>query len=955
MNENKSIAPLWLELKTDYIDANFDRFVKYLEENKTSSNDTFYEETLNLLHNRVEKLIREVSAKPLYEIDSVLQDTTGNYKEKISFYVKLLGIFLLSSACRSASERRVAFTYQQIFLTFLCSAPRVLTVAKYALQTLLCGEVSVVGYSWNELMSDSPDLLSERILKQSLLRPQTDSSCVREDIGTALMENGRLGLYNCGMPDIKKQKFSVSLSVADGSVEVFSLSADKLKKSLQGDIDAILSFTNSFLENCNKIEPVQKKLLKYDATDKQPILVRITQKTYSTIFVETTDPTYEKIKGVLRMNSTFNYTYNDCLKYLNEGRDIYVRLGGISRDGVGMFDMSADFKAYVMEDLVRCGEETLAKALRVHNGTTMWMTENGYIVYTQNSAYDPGSFALLQVDSMNPNGYVYASYLESSGESFDEDSVRKEVVSWYTFDPRQPEKGKEDANNPETICLSELASAAIILYILQRKIPIPSDRYQMLCVIGILCKMVGNGPSLDFVDFVSQYLRCCLYFVQGNYDKMFSLTSAEEISELPIVERSKSIVEILRHYEKMGDTQIFEETIGGEDEMLSKIATLVQSCNHIRGVLSESNLNVIKREITKMLSIEDDSETELDEENGFYYGNEDMSKEFKTSFVYPPDNGMQPAPTIQRDNVFKAVCGFLNSTLGGTVYLGVNDMGYVYGVQQDMEYLKKHTMDQYTRYIQDEAKKVFGLDVLSLIEILPQNEDRVVALQVKPCDYKIVRLNGKAYLRINAETREMDEEMQARILSKKMRFNKDVAKSEFAISTAIEGKRKAILHGYSSNNSGDCRDRRVEPFAFARNYRHIWCYDLEDSKNKLFSISRIGNVELLDEKWTCEREHKEQKVDIFNMIGTEPVHIVLHLDTMAKNLLVEEFVGSAKELVDLKNGEWQLETDVYSMAGIGRFYIGLAEHIRIIQGDALKQYAKEYVERIASTDPHASI
>ena len=31
--------------------------------------------------------------------------------------------------------------------------------------------------------------------------------------------------------------------------------------------------------------------------------------------------------------------------------------------------------------------------------------------------------------------------------------------------------------------------------------------------------------------------------------------------------------------------------------------------------------------------------------------------------------------------------------------------------------------------------------------------------------------------------------------------------------------------------------------------------------------------------------------------------------------------------------------------GIGRFYIGLAEHIRILEGDELKKYASEYAKK----------
>ena len=263
-----------------------------------------------------------------------------------------------------------------------------------------------------------------------------------------------------------------------------------------------------------------------------------------------------------------------------------------------------------------------------------------------------------------------------------------------------------------------------------------------------------------------------------------------------------------------------------------------------------------------------------------------------------------------------------------------------------MDYLKKNTIDEYMRHIQDEAKKAFGLDILNYITINSLYDETVVSLQVKPCEYKIVTLDSVAYIRINAETRVMDEETKINTLSRKISFDKESAQTKYQLSKAIENERKVILYGYCSSHGCDCRNRKVEPFAFARGYKHVWCYDLDDKRNKLFSTSRIGNVEILEEKWTHKSEQKELNVDLFNMIGTNPIHIVLQLDIMAKNLLVEEFSVTDNDLYPIDNDHWQLDTDVYSMEGICRFYIGLAEHIQIIDGEELKKYAKNYVERI---------
>ena len=74
--------------------------------------------------------------------------------------------------------------------------------------------------------------------------------------------------------------------------------------------------------------------------------------------------------------------------------------------------------------------------------------------------------------------------------------------------------------------------------------------------------------------------------------------------------------------------------------------------------------------------------------------------------------------------------------------------------------------------------------------------------------------------------------------------------------------------------------------------------------------------------------------------------ISLQLDLMAKNLLVEEY-PKAKEFITGQKGDenvWFFTTDICKIEGIGRFYIGLANHILILEGDALKEYAKEYAK-----------
>ena len=71
--------------------------------------------------------------------------------------------------------------------------------------------------------------------------------------------------------------------------------------------------------------------------------------------------------------------------------------------------------------------------------------------------------------------------------------------------------------------------------------------------------------------------------------------------------------------------------------------------------------------------------------------------------------------------------------------------------------------------------------------------------------------------------------------------------------------------------------------------------------------------------------------------------IKLQLSLMAKNLLVEGYPDARKDLIPTANDDvWILETNVYQIEGIGRFYMGLAGEIQIIDAPKLKEYAQKY-------------
>ena len=161
---------------------------------------------------------------------------------------------------------------------------------------------------------------------------------------------------------------------------------------------------------------------------------------------------------------------------------------------------------------------------------------------------------------------------------------------------------------------------------------------------------------------------------------------------------------------------------------------------------------------------------------------------------------------------------------------------------------------------------------------------------------------------------------------------------------AIRKKRKVILKAYESSHSQEISDRFIEPFEFTTNCIDIWGYDIEKQENRVFKISRIGAVTLLADNWANEQKHQKSKTDCFRISSFEQTPVKLELSLMAKNLLIEEYPMAEQDLRK-EDGKWVLETMVSGMEGVGRFVMGLATEVKIIDSPELENYIREFIEK----------
>ena len=200
------------------------------------------------------------------------------------------------------------------------------------------------------------------------------------------------------------------------------------------------------------------------------------------------------------------------------------------------------------------------------------------------------------------------------------------------------------------------------------------------------------------------------------------------------------------------------------------------------------------------------------------------------------------------------------------------------------------------------------------------------------------------------------------------------AKKVQTLVEAIRDKKVVRLVDYSSSYSGKTADHLVEPYEMTSNYAGVWAYDLTDGKNKRFIVLRMGDVEKTLDSWTMAHAHRSLPMDVFRFHGEKEYHVVLRLNTLAKNLLVEEYPLAEKNLYaqnglmeadmvvcqeilelpphDMEDEEeefWIWDGMVRGLDGVGRFVMGLEGNVEVMEGDELIAYLKRHADHINST------
>lgn len=151
-----------------------------------------------------------------------------------------------------------------------------------------------------------------------------------------------------------------------------------------------------------------------------------------------------------------------------------------------------------------------------------------------------------------------------------------------------------------------------------------------------------------------------------------------------------------------------------------------------------------------------------------YEKGESQTVEFKTSIVYPADS-TKANLRKQTDQILKEICAFLNRD-GGTLYIGVNDLGTGVGLEDDMKLEPfNDSRDKYDTYVRDQIARNLGQEANHCVNSYFDDDAcgrDVYVLEIQPAE-SAISLYGEYYERQGSSSRKVGQDYLATFLRSK--------------------------------------------------------------------------------------------------------------------------------------------------------------------------------------------
>ncbi len=208
----------------------------------------------------------------------------------------------------------------------------------------------------------------------------------------------------------------------------------------------------------------------------------------------------------------------------------------------------------------------------------------------------------------------------------------------------------------------------------------------------------------------------------------------------------------------------------------------------------------------------------------------------------------------------------------------------------------------------------------------------------------LIETQGKANLLRDSVLQKLQLRSEVKQGSEQL-FKANLGKFVDLIGQGISGKKQIWLKDYYSFSSETTSDRLVEPVGFSSDYENIHAFEPESMSMKVFKVERIGEVVIGMENWKHESIHELPGQAIFGFTGKNKFNVKLKLSKRAYQLMLEEH-PNALPFMSIKNrNHYYFQGEVPQLPGLARFILGLPGEIKVEEGEEMKVYLKEQLEK----------
>lgn len=984
MIKNNNQPTFWLEVRKEYIVENFESLLRYLKlynyKADDGNSDGDFDQSYSCLRQVVEDFLEDISSSNLSSNASTF------WKKNETLNLRIIATYLLASDKKHMQDHKALLKLADyLLLNNYCDNSQImLNIQMFAYEAAKKTPILRYGFSWDDLSKENftPYILASKLFQTQFGKPLETSYWYYAGRGLLHLENNHASLLNMNLDQYKKAQVAKQIEVNS----FLDIMVKKNEKSNKTEFPGLFQLSTDLYNDQQKVQPsLVYKPKEYMPEDE--LIVRVTF-IGSEIQAESIDPKYEKI------TSKVFITHNFCFIPIEHWRQTlrvgdYLKVNRIEEADYA-FSLDDTFdkfyesqgKGAVLRSCDAVFFEEFKGGIRCITNEGLLVNIFGESLYTIDE--EKPTKVLIKTCKRDRNHHVVLNAELSYDETPDEytltgknfiDDAQQWLIEQFIEYSEPSETSTRDRTMGSVIPLEAVTLLSHILFKESQMVINTYERYYRLLAARMIAFMAGNEYDSTWLSYNLNYQNSIIKFSIGSSVKTLHLQKDIELSGDKHIENESLVIEkLVRYIDEQFKPERQRNTFTTED--INYLEELVKASNTLNGKIELSEINRIKRSIASFLGVGDVYRNIY--RNLTYYGEESDTLEFKTSIIFTPN--MRPDHSTQKWIILKTICGFLNTISGGELLLGVNDQGYSSDLRQDLEWLYKNqkitemTMDKYRLFVKcmidhafmDEENAISSGDITATrIRLLIEKNDEgmeLLRIQVQPYEYGIISFDDKlerpehikeSYYRTSGATIPMTREIRKTILEKKIQFSVDrCTRLMLQLRQACKERKQTILRNYSSKNG--TKDRKVEVYQILTKQQLAITYDIDKKEIREYKISRIGSIDITDQTWKYANKHKNLRIDIFNMMETpkaQPVKIKLKLSNLASNLIREEYPSSLDVLkdnseVDKEQYPTILSTEVFSLLGIGRFYMGLLKEIKVVEGKELIQYAKDYIKRL---------